>query len=512
MNLKVFTRGLVALTLVGLLVFAGAAWAAKTPAKAPAKAPVKSPAKTPAKEPVARDMKSEIDAVLSAPRVASARVSLRVMDCATGEALYDFKPEGTLAPASNAKLFVTAAALDLLGAQYEYVTVIWRDGVMKGNVLAGNLVLQGSGDPNFTGRNFDGDVAHIPHAWAKRIADAGVKEISGDLVCDDSLFDRQLVNPIWTTRDQQSWDAPQVSALNFNENCIEITITPGKKPGAPAVITTRPDTAYVQIANTCKTSGSSRAYPAIFRTLGTNKIAVSGGIYVKSGPGIHRIPIHQPALYLGTVFAEELARAGVKLDGKVRLIEGAGSRVSGRDARALVVSRSTIPQTIAVTNKFSQDLYAEALVRLLGARLGKGGSIAEGLAVVKRFLTDKVKLPADSVKLFDGSGLADQDRCSAQDLAALMVYMSRGPNAKPFIDSLSVAGVDGTLAKRLKEAPYRGNIFGKTGRINGARTFTGYVKTRSGRLLTFSFMAGKFKDESAIDGARDKICRILYAQ
>ncbi len=462
----------------------------------------------PARSSCADPLGESIDAILGAKSLANVRMSVRVLDCATGEVLYSFKADRNQPPASNAKLFVTATALELLKPDFEYVTVIWRDGALKDGVLSGNLVLQGSGDPNFSGRFHDGDVNFVPRAWAIQIARAGVREITGDLVCDDSLFDRQLVNPFWTRRDQQNWYAPQVSALSFNDNCLDLYVGPGKNVGDPAVVFSKPDTAYVDILNTCKTT-TQRANPSVWRDLGTNRIHVAGSIYQKSGRGRHWIPVHDPALYLGNVFAEELKAAGVRLNGKVRLVDKAGAPISDRDERALVVFRSPLLQTLAVTNKNSQALYAESLTKLLGARFGKAGSFAEGLAVVDRFLVEQVKLPVDSVKLVDGSGLADQNRCSAMDITELLRVMSRSPNAKAFMECLSVAGVDGTLSKRLQDPPCRGNLFGKTGRIAGARTLSGYARTRSGRLLAFSMLAASVTDEGAVDDAHDRICRLL---
>lgn len=467
---------------------------------------------SPAQDAPRQSLRRSIDAVLADERLAKVRMSVRVIDCANGKTLYSFKAKENLPPASNVKLFVTAAAVELLGSGFEYVTVIRRDGPLKAGVLDGNLVLQGSGDPNFSGRFYDGDVNHVPRGWAREIARAGVTKITGDLVCDDSLFDRQLVNPFWTERDQRHWYAPQVSALSFNDNCLDLYISPGKNLADSARLSTKPKTRYVTLVNTCKTVKHRRANPAVWRKSGGNRISVAGSVYHKSGTGRHWIPIHQPALYLGTVFAEELERAGVKLVGKVRLIGRACPRTSADDERTLVVFRSGIRRTIAVTNKRSQALYAESLAKLLGARFGRSGSFAEGLAVVNRFLTDTVGLPAGSVKLVDGSGLADQNRCSAFDITELLRMMNRGSNAGVFMDSLSVAGIDGTLRRRFKQAPYRGNIIGKTGRIAGVRTLSGYVRTRSGRVLAFSMLAASVRNEAAVDAAHNHICRLLYEQ
>ena len=460
----------------------------------------------------AEDLRTKIDAALSDKQLEQVRMSVRVVDCADGQVLYSYKGDQTLPPASNAKLFVTAAALALLGADYEFQTVIWADGTVADGVLKGNLVLQGAGDPNFSGRFYNGDVNFVPRKWAQELAKAGIKEVTGDLVCDDSLFDRQLVNPFWTERDQQQWYAPQISALSFNDNCLNLYVSPGAKEGDPARLDTEPVTNYVKLINTCKTAASARGNPAIWRTLGTNDVHIAGSVYVKSARGRHWIPIHQPALFLGTVLAEEMGRAGIKLDGSVKLIDRPGVPVPADDKRALVVFRSGLAPTLAVTNKNSQDLGGESLLKLVGARKGRGGSFAAGLEAVGKFLTQEVGVPADGFRLVDGSGLADQNRASAQALTELLRYMQKSPSGRVFLDSLSISGVDGTLSKRLAQAPYRGNIIGKTGRIAGVRTLSGYVRTRSGRLLAFSFLAASVRAEGPVDDAQDSLCRILYQQ
>ena len=213
-------------------------------------------------------------------------------------------------------------ALELLGPGYRFrTTVAWTGTLRSDGVLQGDLVLIGRGDPSISGRFHRGMATAVMNEWADAVEAAGIRQVWGDIIADDSFFDRQHTHPDWPRSQLAAWYCAPISALSFNDNCILVIVRPGEKQGKPATVQTAPPTPFVRVFNRCRTtrprSGLNRVL--VNRLPGKNDIYVSGGIPRGSPPASFWITVHEPALYTATVFREVLAARGVKVSGQVRL-------------------------------------------------------------------------------------------------------------------------------------------------------------------------------------------------
>jgi D-alanyl-D-alanine carboxypeptidase/D-alanyl-D-alanine-endopeptidase (penicillin-binding protein 4) len=231
-------------------------------------------------------------------------------------------------------------------------------------------------------------------------------------------------------------------------------------------------------------------------------IQCDGDVYHRAQPCTSWVTVDDPTLYFATVLREILADEGVTIAGRIRREPGIGGR---KEFKPRVVHRFPLLPALAVTNKESQNFYAEQILKTLGAEHGDG-SWDGGRQVANQAL-GKLGLDPKSYVLDDGCGLSRNNRVSPRAFITLLVGMYRGPHSERFRETLSVAGVDGTLAKRLTDDTYRGRVWAKTGSITGVRSISGYVRTRSGQWLTFSFLVNKAR--VSVRTLQDDLCKIL---
>ncbi|MGH9361970.1 MAG: D-alanyl-D-alanine carboxypeptidase/D-alanyl-D-alanine endopeptidase, partial [Thermoanaerobaculia bacterium] len=363
-----------------------------------------------------------------------------------------------------------------------YQTVLAaREGPRGGKL--GDLVVKGDGDPNISARFHNGDPTAVFRRWAAELKAAGVREVGGDLVVDDSRFDDVRFLPGWKGSQAGSWFSAEVGALNLNDNCIEVTVRP-TRPGEAARVELSPPTAYVVVENRCRTSGEEKAEPVFHRRPGTNTVAVREGISLGRKEFTSSVTVHDPGLYFGTVLAEVLRREGLAVQGKV--VRGKLEERAGAAPAVLVRRRSPLLDDLAVINKRSQNLHAEVLLKALGAQAESEGSVAGGARAIARFL-GRAGIPAAGLQVEDGSGLSAGNRVSAATLAGVLGSIQRQGYFKQYLESLPVSGQDGTLKRRFRGRPSAGHVHAKTGYIARVSALAGYVE-RGGRHWVFAVL------------------------
>jgi D-alanyl-D-alanine carboxypeptidase/D-alanyl-D-alanine-endopeptidase (penicillin-binding protein 4) len=435
---------------------------------------------------------------LASPALKGADVGLHIVQLDDAQTLFARDPNRLLVPASNTKLFTTAAALVALGPEFHFETLVGVDG--------DDLVVVGGGDPAIGGRFTGGDPTVYFRRWAKVLRDQGVNYIAGDLVLDDSRFDRQWIHPHWAKGDRGHWYAAPISALSLNDNCIDVRVAPGAKLGGPAAVTLTPDVPFLKVTNLTRTVSSSKQHaPRVLHRPGSGAIECDGAVYHHAAATKTSVPVDDPTHLFATVLREVLADEGVRIVGQARRSPHA---VDSKSFRTRVSHRFPMIEAVAVANKESQNLFAEHLLKTIGAERGAGTWDA-GRGAAVQTLT-RLGVAADSFVLDDGSGLSRQNRATARSFTTLLAAMHRGPHATVFRQSLATSGVDGTLKKRLAEPPYRGRIFAKTGSITGVRSISGYAHTRSGKWLAFSLIINR--PRQSVRSLQDELCRILVDQ
>ena len=428
----------------------------------------------------------------------------------TGKPLAAINQDRLFAPASNTKLFTTAAALFKLGADYEFRTTLIANGPVQDGVLQGDLVVVGGGDPSFSSRVYR-DPMTVPREFAKAIQAAGIRQITGDLVMDDRLFDRVYRAPGWPKADWLKRYTAPISALSFNDNCAEVKVTGGAQADSPATVSVIPSFAAMRFVNHCSTCAKDRPGEVSLERAEDGAVVVSGRLPAGASRS-EAIPVEQPALYLAAALQTEMAKAGIRLDGQARPVGDFEAPRPG--AKEIFAWKSKLLDSIYAADKRSINFCAEQIFKTMGAvRFGKG-SFESGAAAVREF-TRAVHLPDETVTLVDGCGLSAEDRATPQAISAMLEVIYRSELQEAFFAALPTNGeLETTLEKRMADdAAMRGRIHAKTGTIkaDGTSALSGYAEAADGEVYAFSIVVNGFRNGAigAATALEDAVCYAL---
>jgi D-alanyl-D-alanine carboxypeptidase/D-alanyl-D-alanine-endopeptidase (penicillin-binding protein 4) len=416
----------------------------------------------------------------------SSDTSLQVVDVESGDVVAEKNPRTPLAPASNMKLFTTAAAIDLLHPDFQVTTTVFMRGTVDPTgTLTGDVKVVGRGDPTIGGRFHDGHATAVIDEWATDLKRAGVKTVRGNLIFEYGYMDTEYTHPTWPVNQLVNWYEAPISAFSMQENCVQVRVTPSR-PGKACLVQLEPPTSYLALETSCITG---RGLPFITRYRNTNKILVRGGTPSRTGVTEIFVTIENPVQYFATVTHETFVRDGVNVQGQII--------VTPRDDRPdwKPVSQHTTPLNVVVyvINKKSQNHYAEELVKIIGAETKKEGTWAAGTGSVTEWLTGKLTVPTDEFHQADGSGMSRDNRASANAFIHLLRYMWKSPFREDFVSSLPYSGdPDSKFGHRLRGAPYARQVYAKTGYIVGVVGLSGYVHGASGKVYAFSFIFNRY--------------------
>jgi serine-type D-Ala-D-Ala carboxypeptidase/endopeptidase (penicillin-binding protein 4) len=438
---------------------------------------------------------------------------LLIVDAASGEVLYEKNPDKYFIPASNMKLLTTALALDTLGPDYRFRTTIETNGALSSDgKLTGDLILVGRGDPNLSNRKFPFDTKEEfdgpPEKALAELADGvvarGVKQVSGDVVGDDSYFPYERYPDGWEI-DDMVWEyGAAISAIVVDDNTVKLTLTPGEKVGEPVQATLEPPEQEFVVKNEVTTIGAKeKAELRLTREPGASTVVVSGVLPSRSSPRKLELAVQEPARHAATLLAKLLADRGVKIDGQIRAQHDPDPAGASRTVLSEHPS-IRLGDSVKLVNKISQNLHTEVLLRTAARQSGRWNDPEDLPKFPKEFYA-KAGIAADDVVQTDGSGLSRQDLVTPRAFVVLLQYAQKQSWFPVYYASLPVAGVDGTLNERMKSTGISGRIHAKTGSVAHVRTLSGFAETPGGRRLIFSFLSnnevGKNHEVSeAIDG------------
>ncbi len=435
-------------------------------------------------------LRADLDRIFADPNFAAAQWGVEVLSLDRSEMLYERNSNHLYMPASNNKLLTTSAALVRLGPDFRYETRIMADGPVQDGTLRGNLVVVGSGDPGTAPRFSQGDPFRTFREWASRLKEEGIRRIDGNLLGDGAAFEENMLGDGWEWDDLAYGYAAPVSALQFNENLETVEITPGESEGSPATLSIKPLEKYLSIENGIVT-GAVGTRPAIDAEAGAEKghFVLKGTVPLRGESVTQSVAVQDPSHFYLEALKIVLEQEGVDVSrGTVKAVRG----WNPPSLRLLWIHKSPpLAEIIKPLLKISQNLYAETLTRTLGSKFGAEGSFARGKEVVEGALHE-MSVEKETYAYADGSGLSRHNLLTADILVRIFRYMYRHAYFRQFYDALPDAGVDGTLAERMKGTRAENNVRAKTGTIAYVRSLSGYVKTADGEMLTFSMIANNF--------------------
>ncbi|MDA8131022.1 MAG: D-alanyl-D-alanine carboxypeptidase/D-alanyl-D-alanine-endopeptidase [Elusimicrobia bacterium] len=443
----------------------------------------------------------------SDPGVKNASWGLSVKDL-SGGTVASRDPRLNLTPASILKVFVTAAALDRLGPERTFSTRLYYSGQISNGFLNGNLYIKGGGDPSLGSQLIKGaaPLGDVYRDWAAAVKGAGIKVINGSVVGDGSAFDS--VQPgSWAWEDIGNYYAAQASALTVNDGLYKLFLKPSDMVGGEAsVLRTEPYVEGLKFEDHMKTGPKGSGDNGYIYAFPGQYLAVLRGTIPQGDPEFAiKGALPDPALFAARDFGAFLAKAGINANKKPY----AGSPAPGEKLTPITETASRpLKDAVFVTNKRSFNLYAELLLRQLG-----GGDPEAGLAAVKNFLKES-GADVSELKLVDACGLSWRDTVRAENFTDLLRAVRGKPYFQAFYDSLVFPGdpdASGHVRKLGVGTHLEGNLRLKSGSLNGVRSYTGYLRTKKGRMLAFTSILNNYSMEgSASDKMHEELLLALY--
>ena len=473
------------------------------------------------------DLRARLSDYIAQPRFSAAAWGIKIISLDTGKILFERNAGKLMKPASNAKLYTGALALDRLGPNHRIRTSLLATAQPDtAGTLKGDLIVYGRGDPSFAARFNNGSYQKSLEPLVEAVAEAGIKQIEGSLIGDASYFHGPPFGSGWAWDDLQSYYGAEVAALTVEDNVLDLIVRPGPNMGDPCQITVNPGTTFVKFINQTKTAakGASRSI-AIYRPIGDNTVYLSGSLPLDSSNHTDAVTVHEPAGLFVSLLKDALERRGITVTGKPR------GETHPLDLSKLVelgsVRSRPLSEILSKMLKPSQNLYAQLLLLQVGTmsktekdQIGKTGSSSGsppgalsdssppalniqrtseelGLLEMNKFL-QQVGIKRGEVLLEEGSGLSRGCLLTPNATVELLKFMSRHKYAEVYRESLPIAGVDGTLRNRMKETKAARNLRAKTGRLRYVDTLSGYATTAGGESVVFSIMLNNYSNPAAL--------------
>lgn len=481
-------------------------------------------------------LSAQIENILADPSVRQNHWGI-VVTAIDGAPLYALNSDLHFVPASNEKLLTSIAAFELLPPTLDLTTRIVAEGPVAGGVLNGNLAFIGVGDTSLSARVLPysvkteraGDPLAAVDALAAQVAAAGVRRITGNILGDDTAFVYQPFPAGWSWDDLQWEEGAPVSALAVNDNVQYLAVLPGAAAGDPPTFTWLPETAHYTIESTARTVAAAAGLKpdiGVYRGPGSHVVRIWGTLPVGSAGTHLALSVEDPALFAAEALRDRLLAHGIYVDGQPlarhRDYMGTPAELDTPSvaqepfpAQTLLAQRRAPPliETITVTNKASQNLFAEVLLMQIAKQWVPAGitpSREDGLRAVRVVLARAGVDPGD-VQMRDGSGVSQQDLATPRAVAALLRYAAAQPWGAQFRATLPVGGVDGTISGRFTTPDMRGRVQAKTGTLAEVDALSGYVQAASGRTVIFSVLCNGHLPGSGARAAMDRIVTAIAA-
>lgn len=432
-----------------------------------------------------QSVSSKLNKILSDKFFDTCLVAIQIEDLTADKILFKKNEKMLLRPASNMKILTSAAGLIYLGEDYQFTTNLYYDGFISNDTLFGNIFIEGGCDPDFSTQDF--------YEFSEALKNLNIKVIAGNLYGDISFKDSIYWGKGWMWDDDPSSDAPRLSALNLNDNCIELFFENEQ-------FEISPKTKFIEIV--IYENDTSFTVDRDWLN-NTNKIIICGKPDNKS---YFKVNITNPEKYFLTVFKEVLDSNDIKLTGEV------GIQNLSEKVYYITSVKRKFSDVIVNLNKNSDNLSAEMTLYALSEKYyGRPANADSGIKIIKE-LIDSIGFQSGNYRIVDGSGVSHYNVLSAELIAGSLkyVYKKYPEKFRTLRDSFPIAGVDGTLENRMKDSKAFNNVHAKTGTLTGVSCISGYLTTMKNHTLAFSIMMQNFVGSAKrVRDFQDKILGML---
>ncbi|HBR00698.1 MULTISPECIES: D-alanyl-D-alanine carboxypeptidase/D-alanyl-D-alanine-endopeptidase [unclassified Roseofilum] len=426
------------------------------------------------------DLSNDINTIINRPIFRRSRWGILVETLSSKNRIYDQDSQHYFIPASTAKLLTTAAVLQKLRPQLRIRTSIYGDNNR-------NIYVVGRGDPSLTETELK--------KLAEQLKQQGITTIN-QLIADNSYFQGTAINPNWEWEDIQAGYGAPINSLILNQNSIDLVLSP-QGLGQPLKVTFIDpiQSNKWQIDNNSVTVAThEKEFVEVGRSFTQPIIRISGQLKVGSVSEPVYVSVVEPVDNFLNKFRQVLESEGIRVS---RIVEQSPTTSNLNLTELAFVESPTVGELIEEVNKESNNVYAEALLRQLGARSdsvsnhsSNNDTLEKSLEEVRAILA-RLGVPANSFRLNDGSGLSRHNLVSPEALVQSLRIMANSPWADLYQNSLPIAGVSGTLSWRFRNSLAEGNVQAKTGALSGVVSLAGYIQPPDFEPLVFSIIVNQ---------------------
>lgn len=432
----------------------------------------------------------------SDPQLKYASSSLSVLNAETGDVIYSANGNTGLASASTLKTITSASAYYILGKDFTWETTLGYSGSISANgTLNGDIIITGGGDPALGSDRYDQSRSElILKKWADALQRTGIKDISGQIIADDSLFGTETMPGGWTWQDMGNYYGAGLSSLTWRENQFDMYFKPGRVGEAAELLKTDPEMSYLKIVNEVKTGAPGTgdnvyAYSAPFSTV----------VYLRGTYGVDlkkaiSASVPDPAYDLAYRLQNKLRQSNIQVtNGIVTARELAANR-KPLLPQTKIISIHTSPPLHEIVYWFNQksiNLFGEHLIKTIAWKEGKEITINQGTELVKKFWVNRISLDPNAINIYDGSGLSPANRVTTMAMAQVLQSLKKESWFDSYYNSL----------------PQYNNMKMKSGSISDVIAYTGFHTSSTGIPVVFSFIINNYNGSSS--GIRQKMFKVL---
>ena len=476
-----------ALALVGLVLFpASPASVLAARQAAPVQPrPKPAPAAPATALPPLEQLQQDILGIIRTPGLERGVWGIVVQSIDGPDRLFELNPRTLLVPASVAKILPVATAVDTVGWTFRFETALKTNGTITDGTLNGDLFVVGAGDPAIGGRGGD----HLS-SWIEALTALQIRQINGRVIGDDDALEEPRPGLAWAW-DDLGTSGTLYGALNLEENKMLVTVTPGAQPGAPVQIAVDPVALARPLVNRALTveRGAGQGLWTEQRP-GELELSIAGSLPQNAAPARLMVSVGNPTLWFARTLRHRLLEANIGVTGDAYDVDDVGAPERGGLETLYVYRSKPLAEIVKPLMKESINLYGEALMRLNAPSTtptndGAIKSIGQKLTAWG--------IPADGQQIIDGSGLSRRNVMAAETLVSVLQKMHDADPTSPWMTAFPIAGVDGTLASRMRGTPAERNVRAKTGSMTNIRSLAGYVTTRDGERLAFAALVNNFE-------------------